>query len=248
MKGTIWCLHGAVGMADDWRGFSVPGWAVKRVDLWRFLDCCPMSLPEFGKALNEEAMATDGRKVLLGYSMGGRLALHALLDGGPWDAGVIVSAHPGLEDEGEKVARRARDAEWGAMALRGDWEDFLRQWNAQGVLETRAPDPTAPAGGMVMGRRALLEQRRQAVARSFMDWTLGGQESLGGQVGELSCPLLWMVGERDEKFRKLGEALAGKGERPPVLWAAEGVGHRVPWEVPEEFAKKVGEFLEGLDS
>jgi len=57
MKGTLWCLHGAVGMAADWRGLALPGWAVKRVDLWRFLDCCPMSMPEFRRALNREAAA-----------------------------------------------------------------------------------------------------------------------------------------------------------------------------------------------
>ena len=55
MKGTIWCLHGAVGMAEDWKGFSVPGWAVKRIDLWRFLDCCPMSMAEFVKKVKQSS-------------------------------------------------------------------------------------------------------------------------------------------------------------------------------------------------
>jgi len=241
-------------MADDWRGFSVPGWVVKRVDLWRFLDCCPMSMEAFGAALNREVEATQGRKVLLGYSMGGRLALHALLEGVSserdmpgtdwsetlqllWDAAVIVSAHPGLVDEEEKVARRARDAEWAAKALNGDWKAFLEEWNAQAVLGSRAE---------LGGDRSLLQQRRQAVARSFMDWTLGGQEALSERLKEIKCPLLWCVGERDAKFRAIGERvemLRGRNA-PAPLWVAEGAGHRVPWEVPGAFAKKVGEFLE----
>ena len=66
MKGTLWCLHGAVGQAGDWQGFGVPEWGVKRVDLWRFLDCCPMTMPEFGRALNAEAAgAADGRWQIL---------------------------------------------------------------------------------------------------------------------------------------------------------------------------------------
>ncbi|MGB6222198.1 alpha/beta fold hydrolase [Haloferula sp.] len=251
MKGTIWCLHGAVGMAEDWRGFSVPGWAVKRVDLWRFLDCCPMSMEEFGEALNREVEATKGVNVLLGYSMGGRLALHALLAGGPWAAAVIVSAHPGLEDEGEKVLRREKDAEWGAKALSGNWREFLEEWNGQAVLggganvqyPTRNDQFPRVLG---MEARESLVQRRQAVARSFMDWTLGGQETLWGRLGEIECPLLWCVGERDAKFRSIGERVAGpSGGNPSAsLWVADGAGHRVPWEVPEAFAKKVGEFLE----
>ncbi|MGE9271452.1 MAG: alpha/beta fold hydrolase [Verrucomicrobiales bacterium] len=248
MKGTIWCLHGAVGMAEDWRGFSVPGWATKRVDLWRFLDCCPMGLKAFGVALNEEARAVPGRKVLLGYSMGGRLALHALLaDSRPWDAAVVVSAHPGLEDEDGRKARRASDAEWAARALKGDWREFLAAWNGQEILSE-----SGEASIFGIENRRRLEGRRQAVARSFMDWSLGTQEALAGRLSSIHCPLLWCVGANDSKFRRLGELVmadfekGGTGVRSG--WVAEGAGHRVPWEVGEGFAKKVGEFLEPLDS
>ena len=74
----IYALHGAVGSSKDWQGLEPEGELFKAVNLWRFLECCPMSLEGFGSALNEENKALDS--VLLGYSMGGRLALHALLD------------------------------------------------------------------------------------------------------------------------------------------------------------------------
>ena len=246
MKGTLWCLHGAVGQAGDWQGFGVPEWGVKRVDLWRFLDCCPMTMPEFGRALNAEAVAafpstinsqlsTSPLRVLVGYSMGARLALHALLDGGPWDAAVLVAPHPGLESETERAARRESDAEWAGRALTGDWQEFLALWNAQPVLadSTRLP----PAG----------ELRRREVARSFIDWSLGAQEPLWERLAEIQCPVLWCVGERDGKFRALAERavpLLPRGE----LWGAPGAGHRVPWDAPEAFAAKVGEFLERVRS
>lgn len=269
MKGTLWCLHGAVGRADDWRGFDVPGWSVRRVDLWRFLDCCPMSMPGFGRALNAEAAgAADGRwqmadgrweldrsdpvlrdlpsaishlpstgsrRVLVGYSMGARLGLHALLDGGPWEAAVLVAPHPGLEVEVERVVRRASDAEWAARALRGDWCDFLAMWNAQPLLAASEARPSVD------------EARRREVARSFVDWSLGAQEPLWERLGEIRCPVLWCVGERDEKFRALGERAVGllpRGE----LWVAPDAGHRVPWDAPEAFVARVGEFLERLRS
>jgi 2-succinyl-6-hydroxy-2,4-cyclohexadiene-1-carboxylate synthase len=234
MNGTIWCLHGAVGQAADWQGFSVPGWAVRRVDLWRFLACCPMPIADFGRALNEEARATPGPNVLLGYSMGGRLALHALLEkDSPWDSAVIVSAHSGLESEEERSARRIHDVEWAARALQMEWRDFLTAWNAQPVL-----------GGEAVGLadRRLLASRKQEVARSFMDWSLGAQEPLWERLSEVKVPLLWVVGGRDEKFRVLGErAVSGiPGARLAVV---EEAGHRVPWEAAEEFSGVVGEFL-----
>ncbi len=234
MRGTIWCLHGAVGQAADWQDFAVPAWAVRRVDLWRFVACCPMPIAEFGRALNEEARATPGRKVLLGYSMGGRMALHALLEkDSPWDAAIIVSAHPGLESEEERSARRVQDSEWAARALQLDWRDFLTAWNAQPVLGGEA------AG---MADRRLLASRKQEVARSFMDWSLGAQEPLWDRLSEIQVPLLWVAGGRDEKFRMLGERAisAVPGARFMVL---EKAGHRVPWEAAEEFSGEVNDFL-----
>ncbi|MCW1887175.1 alpha/beta fold hydrolase [Luteolibacter flavescens] len=252
MKGTLWCLHGAVGQAADWQGLAVPGWAVKRVDLWRFLACCPMSMPEFGRALNAEAVAdgrsqiadglssaihhlpsTISRNVLVGYSMGARLGLHALLDGGPWDAAVLIAPNPGLESGAERAARREGDAEWAGRALSGEWDDFLDAWNAQPVL--------AGTGG---GHRARLSVHfRREVARSFMDWSLGAQESLWGRLGEIACPVLWCTGERDGKFTALAER-AVPALRQGELWIAPGSGHRVPWDAPEAFRAKLGEFLE----
>ncbi|RYD62942.1 MAG: alpha/beta fold hydrolase [Verrucomicrobiaceae bacterium] len=260
MKGTLWCLHGAVGQAADWQGFAMPGWAVKRVDLWRFLACCPMTMPEFGRALNAEVSADgrwqmgDGRSkkeglssaihdlpsasarnVLIGYSMGARLGLHALLDGGPWDAAVLIAPNPGLESEEDRAARRGGDAEWGSRALSGEWSDFLDAWNAQPVLAASRE------------KAVLSVHFRREVARSFVDWSLGAQEPLWGRLGEIACPVLWCTGERDGKFTALAER-AVPSLRNGELWVVPGSGHRVPWDAPEAFQQRVGEFLERVVS
>lgn len=236
---SLWCLHGALGEAADWRGLAAAmaelEVAVRSVDLWRFLACCPMGLPAFGRALNEEARAGGGGGgVLLGYSMGGRLALHALLDERPhpWRAAVIVSAHPGLEAEEQRAQRRAADAGWAAKTLRCDWRRLLDEWNSQPVL----------AGGVAVDRGGL-EARRKEVARSFVDWSLGAQQALWSRLGEIRVPVLWVAGERDGRFRELAEravALLPDGR----LWTAAGAGHRVPWEAAEAFGARVAEFLE----
>lgn len=230
----IYALHGAVGDCGDWRGFAKGmkdvGEAVARVDLWEFLSCCPMPIREFGAAFNGEVSSVGN--VLLGYSMGGRLALHGLLDDpGKWGAAVIVGAHTGL-GEGERLPRQVADAEWAGKALVGEWDDFLGEWNSQGVLD-----------GVGMPDRSLLKSRRQAVARSFMDWSLGMQDDLLGRLGEISCPVLWVVGERDVKFREIGERaveVLPQGE----LCVVEDCGHRVPWEREDLFLERVKEFLE----
>lgn len=233
----IWALHGAVGMAADWREFAaaMPSHlgGVRRLDLWRFLDCCPMSLDECGRALAEEIKRIDPEPTLIGYSMGGRLALHAMLNQpGLWKSAVIISAHPGLKNESDRVERREKDAEWSALALKGDWADFIAKWNAQGVL----------GGGLEMPDRIKLKERRVSVARSFVDWSLGTQGDLTADLARITCPTLWLTGERDAKFTQLAELAVpqlqyGKHEVIP------GCGHRVPWEQPDAFQGACVEFL-----
>ena len=229
----IYALHGAVGMAADWKDLAVrmrqDNVPLARVDLWQFLACCPMPISEFGAAFNKEVHAKE--PVLLGYSMGGRLALHALLDNpSKWGKAVIVSAHTGLEEE-ERIPRQAQDAAWAAKALKGDWTAFLDEWNTQGVLD-----------GVAMPDRRSLQPRREAVARSFMDWTVGVQDDLLPQLEKVTCPVLWVVGERDTKFLEVAKAAVEALPNAKLLIISD-CGHRVPWEKPEEFSEAVRAFL-----
>jgi 2-succinyl-6-hydroxy-2,4-cyclohexadiene-1-carboxylate synthase len=237
-----WCLHGAVGMAADWRGFAkhlaAAGIGSRAVDLWRFLDCCPMPLTEFGKTLDAEASGEVFRgsgRALLGYSMGGRMALHALLERDhPWQAAVIVSAHPGLETEADRATRRASDTEWATRALTGNWQEFLDAWNSQPVLADAPMRDQQASGSLVM--------RRREIARSFVDWSLGAQEPLWDRLGEITVPVLWIAGENDAKFLALAERAVPLIQHAHLA-IAPGAGHRVPWEAEPWFADQVARFL-----
>lgn len=237
-----WCLHGAVGMAADWRGFAKTaaerGIGTRAVDLWRFLQCDPMPMPQFGKALNADALGQVFRgngRVLLGYSMGGRLALHALLAGEhPWQAAVIISADPGMEDSTARIERRTADTGWATRALAGDWQEFLAAWDAQPVLAGAPVRDSQASGGLIM--------RRREIARSFVDWSLGAQLPLWDRLSEIQIPVLWIAGEKDEKFRAIAERaveLIPNGH----LAISPSSGHRVPWETPAWFAEQVNGFL-----
>jgi 2-succinyl-6-hydroxy-2,4-cyclohexadiene-1-carboxylate synthase len=236
-----WLLHGAVGMAADWRMFAKRMAEAKigtrAVDLWRFLECQSMPLAQFGPAFNADA-AGEARatpKVLLGYSMGGRLALHALLENPhPWQAAVIVSAHPGLSDPAERSARCAVDAAWATQALTGHWQDFLSAWNAQQILGSTIPRDERASSALVL--------RRREIARSFVDWSLAAQEPLWGKLSGISCPVLWVAGENDGKFLELAQQAAASMPQARLA-IAPGAGHRVPWEAEEWLARETAGFL-----
>jgi 2-succinyl-6-hydroxy-2,4-cyclohexadiene-1-carboxylate synthase len=236
-----WLLHGAVGSASDWRSFAARmagrKLGTRAVDLWRFLDCAPMSLSGFGTALNADVQGSSGKKprVLIGYSMGGRLALHALLENDPpWHAAVIISAHPGLTTETERASRRERDATWASRALTDTWVSFLHDWHGQPVLQ-------GPAMRDAQGDSRLALRRRE-IARSFMDWSLGAQESLWERLPEIKIPVLWVAGEQDESYVSIAHQAAAVMPDARVA-IAPASGHRVPWQAESWLVDQVAGFI-----
>jgi 2-succinyl-6-hydroxy-2,4-cyclohexadiene-1-carboxylate synthase len=237
-----WCLHGSVGSAADWRSLgaelATAGIGSRAVDLWRFLECEPMPPAVFAQALNAEALgeAPRGRhRVLLGYSLGGRLALHALLgQPHPWQAAIIISAHPGLEDGNERATRLAADAIWAARAFRDDWQLFLDDWNAQPLLAG------APIREPAASRN--LSLRRREIARSFVDWSLGNQQPLWSALSAITIPTLWIAGEADTKYRALAERAATLVPGASLA-IAPSAGHRVPWDAGPWLAAQIRDFL-----
>jgi len=241
---TLWCLHGAVGAAADWSPFrhawETAGHELRAVDLWRFLDCCPRSLADTATALNAEATGKTIKNLLVGYSMGGRIALHALLaENSPWDAAVIISAHPGLETEEEKCERRIKDADWSVKCLHADWEPFLEEWQNQSILQSSA------AASSALCDRTPLRLRRKEIARSFLDWSLGAQDNLWPRLPQIEIPVLWLTGESDEKFTAIAARAC------PLMTRARhqiiaGAGHRLPWEQPQAFQQAIADWIKDL--
>lgn len=243
----IWCLHGAVGVAADWRGVA-GGLAeamvsTRGVDLWRFLEPGPLPLQDFARTLNaepgDEVFRGTGR-ALMGYSMGGRLALHALLENAhPWQAAIIISAHPGLEAPTERTARRAADTGWAGRAFAGDWQQFLATWDAQPVFGNAPPRDSEDLRRLVA--------RRREVAQSFINWSLAEQDPLWDRLPEIRVPILWIAGENDPKFLEIARRAVGLLPRG-LLEIAPEAGHRVPTDATDWLAETVARFVKVGDS
>ena len=238
---TLWCLHGAVGMAADWQRFvdemTALGMDVRPVDLWQYLDSGPQSLEQTSARLNAEASAYPGTNILVGYSMGGRIALHAILEKfHPWSAAMIISAHPGLEDQAEKISRQKIDSDWSVKCSEGDWETFLDEWQAQVVLQAKEDQV------LEWGDRRLLQTRRKAIARSFIDWSLGRQRNLRADLSGINIPIGFLTGERDQKFTELARTCVKEipGASHQIV---ANCGHRVPWEQSDVFFRVVRDFV-----
>jgi len=185
------------------------------------------------------------RTHLLGYSMGGRVALAAAIAHPERIASLILeSASPGLADAAERQARIASDNALADLAGRDGIEAFVARWERTPLFATQ---DRLPAEVRARLRAQRLANRPAGLANSLRGLGTGVQPPLWERLGELRLPCLIMAGELDAKFmgiaRKMAEAIAGAR-----IALVAGAGHTIHFEQPEAFTRLVMEFLGGLNS
>ncbi len=229
----VWLLHGNLGNTNDWKVvrhfLSQRACETRALDLWMLLECCGMSLEDAGRALYQEIKRVDQNPVIVGYSMGGRLALHAIKhDPAFWRSAIFLSTHPGIQDRREKELRLKRDTEW-AIALKREenFGRFLEEWDAQSVLSG-----TASQG------RMRLASRKSAIARAFIHWSLGNQEDFLPVIANWSLPTCWLAGENDQKFSEFTKQAASMSTNSQSEIIPNS-GHRLLLDAPE----RIGEII-----
>ncbi len=221
-------LHGAAGHFSDWESF-IPMLGTRGVNPVDLYADNPDGFDSFGRHLN--AGSSDG-DVLIGYSMGGRLALHALVnEGSPWSRAVIISSHTGLMDETSRQQRIQSDQVWAELAEK-DFSRFLDEWSRQPVFGGREM-PWSKA------RNTLSPER---LKRCFTSWSLGRQRNLLPELEKIEIPVLWITGEEDKKFTKIAASAVEK-MKESNLEVIPDSGHRCPWEQPESTSAIIRGFL-----
>jgi len=176
--------------------------------------------------------AAPGRFVLAGYSMGGRLALHAALVAPERvSALVLVSATAGVDDRPARVAADealARDIERdGVRAFADRWE-ALPLWAGQ------------PAAVRAAARAERVAQDAGGLAASLRGFGAGAMEPVWERLGELAMPAVVVAGGRDAKFTALGRRLVAALPAGRLV-VVPGAGHAVPLEAPQAVARAIAE-------
>ena len=169
---------------------------------------------------------SDGPFTLCGYSMGGRIALHAafaLAD--RLDRLVLIGASPGIEDPGERAARRAADDALADRIEAIGVKAFAREWAA---LPLWAGQPETVAAAAYADR---LRNTPEGLAAALRGLGTGVMDPLWDALPSLAVPVTLAVGERDEKFRAIAERMAGLLPRAE-LEIVPGAGHAAQLEQP----------------
>jgi 2-succinyl-6-hydroxy-2,4-cyclohexadiene-1-carboxylate synthase len=174
---------------------------------------------------------------LLGYSMGGRLALYtALAYPSRINRLVLESASPGLKTAAERESRIVSDE---ALARRIESEGiptFADYWTNLPLFATQSPEV----------RQRLHAQRLhnnpQGLANSLRGMGTGAQPSLWERLGQLSIPTLLLCGALDAKFAAINAEMHALIPHSTLV-TVPGAGHTIHAEQPIHFADDVLRFL-----
>jgi 2-succinyl-6-hydroxy-2,4-cyclohexadiene-1-carboxylate synthase len=218
------CLHGFLGSPEVWRTI-VP-------------DAHAVALPGHGGGLVREtwganldavANAIDTCDVVIGYSLGARVAL-GLVATGRIPRAVLISVNPGIADD-ERAARRGSDAAWAHMLRTQGLAPFLEAWEAQPLFATQVRAPLAEREARRARRLALDPEQ---LARSLEVMGLAEMPDYRATI-DARCTLI--AGADDAKYIAIARSLSA-----PLDVIADS-GHDPTLEQPQQLARVLADLL-----
>jgi 2-succinyl-6-hydroxy-2,4-cyclohexadiene-1-carboxylate synthase len=180
--------------------------------------------------------ATGGRATYVGYSMGGRLALHlALRRPELVERLVLIGATGGIDDDAERAARRDADESLADHLLAIGVPAFLDEWLAQPLFAGLTP------------ATACLDERlantAEGLASSLRQAGTGTQEPLWDRLGAIEVPVLLLAGVDDAKFSAVAGRLARSIGPNATVAVVPRAGHSAQLESPLDTASIVRRWL-----
>jgi len=243
-------LHGFTGSSSSWnpvrKALGAVGGSVSAIDLpghgARSGEADPraFSLATTLEGVDASFSAVGGQRNLVGYSMGGRIALHyAHRNPDRLDRLVLEAASPGLADERERAERVAADERLADALERDGIEKFVDRWEALPLFATQSALPEAIRAEL---RERRLLARPSGLASALRVLGTGRLPSLWDALPGIEVPALVLVGGLDAKFLEIGERMVGLLPRA-YLHVVPDAGHAVHLERPDAWAGAVGDFL-----
>jgi len=235
-------LHGFTQSGRSWRELisKLPAgyrWIIPdlrghgETQIWKGAECsmdaCTADLVKLWDALDVE------RSHLVGYSMGGRLALHVAARRPDRVLSVFtIGAHAGLEEDARE-GRRQGDEALAARIEKEGIEAFVNYWGSQPMfagIERRGPTYAAEV------RAERLRNHVAGLACSLRGMGAGAMQPLWDDLAHVEFPCTFVAGQLDHGYvasaRRLASTVANS--RVEIVPRA---GHSVHQERPDAVAR-----------
>lgn len=242
-------FHGFMGNSKDWHtiisklsksyfciSIDLPGHgaSINRVDLgedWGF-EPLRKKIADLTDYLNLEHLT------LLGYSMGGRIALDYMANNPARITKLILeSASPGLKSAKEKKLRRAEDEQRAQQLLNIPLASFLEQWYQLPLF--RGLQTHDDYKNFIKQR---LENNPTLLARALLAYSVAGQADHLKNLKTFNKPIALFCGEKDPKYTELYSSI-NKQLPNSRLYIIHGCSHNTHFGSPNLFAVHLTEFL-----
>ncbi len=244
-KPALVMLHGFLGNQADWQSIVVhltEHFYCVCVDLPGHGQSPTISLltPGFEQIAEQIQIAIDALAIekyhLLGYSLGGRIALHLARDHADKLLSLCVeSCHPGLDSAEEKLLRGKSDLDWSHKLASLPIDEFLSLWYQQGVFAELS----------IEARQQLINKRshnnQAGLLSIYLASSLAEQTNLWDLPNLIKITCHYIVGRHDSKFLAL--ATRWQQVAPINVHAVELAGHNVHLAAPIDYSRKLIQLL-----
>lgn len=177
---------------------------------------------------------------MLGYSMGGRLALAlSVMYPSRIRKLILESASPGLKTTQERKERSLSDADLAFSILEHGLVQFVGYWEDLPLFKSQK--------SLQPVKRALIRKQRlsndpTSLANALWAMSTGMQPSFWESLDTITAEVLMIVGELDYKFCQIAEEMQ-KSLKNGQIYKVEQCGHAIHVEQPGKFGTIVSEFL-----
>jgi len=181
------------------------------------------------------------RANLIGYSMGGRLALSlACTYPARIKCLILESASPGLSDVEERLSRVEADLRLASLITDKGIVSFVNYWENISLFSSQKEMS-------LVKQQELHEQRltnnQVGLSNSLKGMGTGVQPSYWNDLENLQIPTLLICGELDKKFCMIAENMATLLNSAEINQIKQA-GHAIHVEQPRKFGKIVSVFLQ----
>ncbi len=234
-------LHGFLGAKEDWQemwNLLSDSFFCLGFDLFDLFDLpghgpSPISTDYLNVLSDEIARKAAPNPILIGYSLGGRLALQlAQADPSRYSHVIALSAHPGIMEEKERQARLTYDLQWIDKLKHLEMDAFLTQWYDQPLFRSLHKRPDL--------LHSILEKRKTQDPKKMADVMSLLSPARQKAITAFHPRTLFLYGDEDEKYQKLYSTLP----KEVCVRKIKQSGHVVHLENPKACAMRIQEWLE----
>lgn len=172
-------------------------------------DVLAVDAPGHGRSGHADATLTEAGNLIVevgerahyvGYSMGGRMLLHAVLNNPPdIESLVLIGATAGIDSQAERSQRQMVDRERADYIMEVGTTSFVHEWLQQPMFAGLTNEQSAET--------FRYENSAEGLAASLRNCGAGSQQPLWDQLETLTIPVLVIAGTQDEKYTAIGRRM-----------------------------------------